>query len=105
MQLSSFNNPDEFGKIAEYLKYIGKRRSLCYVFLAICQNECLGLSDDPVFALTSETNVVLSSEKPAGRTEGCLVQQGGILLNASCDQKSHFVCKERPLPDGMATTM
>jgi len=44
-------------------------------------------------------------EKPPGGPGKCLVQQNGALYNASCDQKSNFACEEKPLPDGVTTTL
>ncbi|XP_059476497.1 uncharacterized protein LOC132197301 [Neocloeon triangulifer] len=83
MDIASFSSPQEVGKITEYLQYIG-------------------LSDIPLFASLSSTDGVgsfLSSwgqDAPPGGAGDCLVQQKGALYNASCQQKAHFACEEKP---------
>jgi len=42
---------------------------------------------------------------PPGGPGDCLVQHNGAFFNASCDQKNHFACEEKPLPKGVTTTM
>ncbi|XP_059476414.1 macrophage mannose receptor 1-like [Neocloeon triangulifer] len=90
MDVAALNNPDEVSKISEYLQYIG-------------------LSDNPVFAsLSSNQSTPLSNwgqDAPPGGEGTCLVQQNGALYNASCDQKAYFACEERPLPNGVTTTI
>ncbi|XP_059478308.1 uncharacterized protein LOC132198339 [Neocloeon triangulifer] len=90
MDVAALNNPDEVSKISEYLQYIG-------------------LSDNPVFAsLSSVKSSPLSNwgqDAPPGGEGSCLVQQNGALYNASCDQKAYFACEERPLPNGVTTTI
>ncbi|XP_065340941.1 uncharacterized protein LOC135940117 isoform X2 [Cloeon dipterum] len=91
MDVASFNDPAEASKISEYLNYIG-------------------LSDSPVFAslATSIGSTALMNwgqDTPPGGAGTCLVQEGGQMYNASCNQKANFACEERPLPDGVTTTI
>jgi len=67
------------------------------------------LGDNPVFTslAASMDNSITNwgKDKPPGGPGKCLVQQNGALYNASCNQKSNFACEEKPLPDGVTTTL
>ncbi|CAB3381368.1 Hypothetical predicted protein [Cloeon dipterum] len=91
MDVASFNDPAEASKISEYLNYIG-------------------LSESPVFAslatsIGSTALINWGQDTPPGGAGTCLVQEGSQMYNASCNQKANFACEERPLPDGVTTTI
>jgi hypothetical protein len=71
---------------------------------------CIGLDGTPVYAsvVPSAAPNILSNwgnDAPPGGPGDCLVQQNGQLYNATCNQKSNFACEERPVLDGITTTL
>lgn len=71
-------------------------------FHAKCWHSTLlkGLMDDPVFSALGNLGASpvqkWGTKKPPGGPGPCLMQKNGALYNASCNQKRHFGCKEKP---------